>query len=115
VLGILLADDGSSYRVAHDLLIGSDPTTDPSAAAGTIDTLVLRSEPGLLAPAHTELRLHDWTLRAIDRGSAAGTFVVAAGTEEWTRLTPYHPVDVQPGSHLSLGQRVLTYLSPWPA
>ncbi len=113
-LGLLLADDGAVYRVAHDLLVGADPAVDHTVSGGNLAGLTLRSDHALLAPAHTELRLHDWTLRAVDRGSAAGTFVVVPGRDDWTRLEPYTPVDVPPGSHLSIGQRVLTFLSPWP-
>jgi hypothetical protein len=112
-LGVLLADDGTVYRVARDLLIGANPALDMAVVGGTLQPLVLTSAPGLLAPAHTELRLHGWTLRAVDRGSASGTFSVATGASDWVRLDPYTPVDLPPGSHLSLGQRVLTYLSPW--
>jgi hypothetical protein len=112
-LGVLLADDGTVYRVARDLLIGANPAVDMAVTGGTLQPLTLASAPGLLAPAHTELRLHGWTLRAIDRGSASGTFSVATGASDWVKLDPYTAVDVTPGSHLSLGQRVLTYLSPW--
>jgi hypothetical protein len=67
-----------------------------------------------LAPAHTEIRLLDWAPSVIDRGSAGGTFLVPVGTTGWVRLAPYQPTALRPGSHLSVGQRVLTFVSPWP-
>ena len=115
VLGVLVAaDDGETFRLDVDQVLGSDPTTDQGVAGGRLRGVVLTGAPGQLAPAHAEIRLDDWNVAVIDRGSAAGTFVVPAGTTDWVRLTPYEPVTLQPGSHLSIGQRVLTYLSPWP-
>jgi hypothetical protein len=115
VLGVLVAaDDGSTIRLDVDQVLGSDPTTDPGVAAGRLRPVVLIGVPGQLAPAHAELRLTDWTLSVIDRGSAVGTFVVPTGTTGWARLTPYQPATLRPGSHLSIGQRVFTFLSPWP-
>jgi hypothetical protein len=111
-LGVLLGDDGAVYRVEGDLLIGSDPAAD-AGGDGLLRPVRLADPGGQLAPAHAEVRLHGWTVRVVDRGSAAGTFVWVAGTESWIRLDPYSPVDLPPGSHLSVAQRVLSFLSPW--
>jgi hypothetical protein len=115
VLGVLIAaDDGQTFRLDGDQVLGRDPTADQGVASGRLRGVALTGAPGQLAPAHAEIRLENWTVTVIDRGSAAGTFVVPAGTTGWVRLTPYQPVALTPGSHLSVGQRVLTYLSPWP-
>jgi hypothetical protein len=113
-LGLLIADDGGAYRVDADQVIGADPRVDEGVVSGRLRGVPLTGTPGQLAPVHAELRLTDWTVSVVDRGSAGGTFVVAAGTTGWTRLTPYQPVAIRPGSHLSVGQRVLTFVSPWP-
>jgi hypothetical protein len=113
VLGALIADDGATWRLDADQVLGSDPTTDQGVATGRIRGVVLASA-GQLAPSHAEIRLSDWAVTLLDRGSAGGTFVVQPGATGWTRLTPYQPVVVPAGSHLSLGQRVLTFVSPWP-
>ena len=115
VLGVLIAaDTGETFRLDRDQVLGSDPSTDAGVAAGRLRGVTLRGTPGQLAPAHTEIRLVDWTPTVIDRGSAGGTFVVPVGTTGWVRLTPYQPTALPPGSHLSVGQRVLTFISPWP-
>jgi hypothetical protein len=108
-----IADDGATWRLDADQVLGSDPTTDQGVATGRIRGVVLASA-GQLAPSHAEIRLSDWAVTLLDRGSAGGTFVVQPGATGWTRLTPYQPVVVPAGSHLSLGQRVLTFVSPWP-
>lgn len=115
VLGVLLAaDDGETFRLDVDQVLGRDPGADPGVAEGRLRGVALRGAPGQLAPVHAEIRLEGWSLAVVDRGSAAGTFVVPAGTSGWVRLTPYEPMTLRPGSHVSVGQRVLTYLSPWP-
>jgi hypothetical protein len=115
VLGVLIAaDDGATFRLDVDQVFGTDPTTDQGVAAGRLRGVALTGAPGQMAPTHAEIRLREWTMSVIDRGSAAGTFVVPTGTTGWTRLTPYQPVALRPGSHLSIGQRVLTFVSPWP-
>jgi hypothetical protein len=110
-LGVLLADDGTVLRVSRDLLLGSQPKVD-GVDEPALQPVTLTGAPGL-APAHAELRVHGWVLRAIDRGSAEGTHVWVAGSSDWVKLAPYSPIDIPPGSHISMAQRVLTYLSPW--
>ena len=113
-LGVLLADDGTVYRLDGDLLIGSDPAADPEVTRGRFGVLRLTSPVGSLAPVHAEIRISGWEPSITDRGSANGTHLVRAGTEDWERLTPFRPEPLEPGSHVSLGQRVLTFVSPWP-
>ena len=113
-VGALLADDGTVYRVDGDLLIGSAPFGDPEVAEGRRRPLRLASSAGNLAPAHAEIQVSEWALRVTDRGSAAGTHLVRPGRSDWERLTPFRPEPLEPGSHISLGQRVLTFVSPWP-
>jgi hypothetical protein len=114
VLGVLVTDDGATYRLDVDQVLGSDPTTDHGVATGRIRGVALRGAPGQLAPTHAEIRLSEWTVTVIDRGSAGGTSVVGPDMSGWVRLTPYQPVLLPPRSHLSIGQRVLTFVSPWP-
>ncbi|HET9071150.1 MAG TPA: hypothetical protein VFN60_04490 [Acidimicrobiales bacterium] len=113
-LGVLLADDGTIYRVDGDLVVGTRPDTDPAVAAGRADGLCLASPAGTLAPAHLEIRVVEWAVTVTDRGSASGSYLVRQGRRDWDRLTPFRPAPLEPGSHLSLGQRVLTFVSPWP-
>ncbi len=113
-VGVLLADDGTVYRVDGDLLIGSAPFDDPEVAEGRRAPLRLGSPAGNLSPAHAEIHVSGWELRVTDRGSASGTHLVRPGRSDWERLTPLRPEPLEPGSHISLGQRVLTFVSPWP-
>ncbi len=112
-LGVLVADDGRVYRLTADLLLGADPTADPAVVGARLVPVALAAPGGALAPAHTEIRLQGWDVAVVDRGAASGTFVAVAGEESWERLVPFEARPLGSSSHLSLGGRVLTYLSPW--
>jgi hypothetical protein len=110
-LGVLVGDDGIVYRLDRPYLVGSDPGRDPTVGGGLARPLTLRGSD--VSGSHAELRLADWDVLVVDRGSAAGTCVYEPGASEWARLNPFEPRAVPPGTHVAFGQRVLTFLSPW--
>ena len=110
-LGVLVADDGAIYRLDRNYLVGSNSTRDPTVGGGLARPLVLTGSD--ISGSHAELRLTDWDLTVVDRGSATGTSIYEPGATEWARLRPYEPRVVSPGTHMAFGQRVVTYLSPW--
>lgn len=114
-LGLLIGADGAAYRVAGDLVIGSAPASDDAVRFGQAQPLRLWAPQGALAPAHAQLRTEGWQLSVIDRGSELGTYVAEPGGADWTRITPMRAVPLRAGAHLSLGQQVLTWVSPWPS
>ena len=110
-LGVLVGDDGIVYRLDRAYLVGSDPGRDPTVGGGLARPLTLRGSD--VSGSHAELRLADWDVLVVDRGSAAGTCVYEPGASEWARLNPFEPRALPPGTHVAFGQRVLTFLSPW--
>ena len=114
-LGVLIADDGTVYRVDGDLVIGAVPAVDPAVVAGQATALRLAGASRSVAPTHAQLRVSDWAVLVTDRGSAAGTHIVRPDQSGWDRLPPFRPEPLLPGSHLAFGQRVVTFVSPWPA
>jgi hypothetical protein len=112
-LGVLVGDDGIVYRLDRGYLVGSDPGRDPTVGGGLARPLTLRGSD--VSGSHAELRLADWDVLVVDRGSAAGTCVYEPGAAEWARLNPFEPRALAPGTHVAFGQRVVTFLSPWVA
>ena len=112
-LGVLVADDGAIFRLDHGYLVGSDPGRDPTVGGGLARPLTLTGSD--ISASHAEVRLIDWDVTILDRGSTAGTCVFEPGSAEWVRLNPFEPRVVPPGAHVSFGQRVVTYISPWVA
>jgi hypothetical protein len=111
-LGTLVLDDGTLFRVDRPYLVGSDPSRDPSVGGGLARPLALSG--GDVSGTHAELRLNDWDVVVVDRGSAAGTSVFEPGAAGWVRLNPFEPRPVPPGTHLAFGQRIVTFIGPWP-
>ncbi len=110
-LGVLVTDDGAVYRLDRSYLIGSRSDRDPTVGGGLARPLTLTGSD--VSGSHAELRLTDWDVTLVDRGSAAGTCVFEPGAAEWARLTPYEPRVLRPGTHMAFGQRVVTLISPW--
>ena len=60
---------------------------------------------------HARLVLDGWEVRVEDAGSANGTFLADAGSDEWRRLEAGLPDHHHPGARLRMGSRVLTFES----
>jgi hypothetical protein len=110
-LGCLIVDDGSLYRLDRGYLVGSRPERDPTVRSSLALPLVLKGED--ISATHAEIRLQDWDVVLVDRASASGTFVYEPGGGQWTRLTPYDPKVIPPGTHVAFGQRIVTFVTPW--
>ncbi|WP_020105023.1 FHA domain-containing protein [Nocardia sp. 348MFTsu5.1] len=118
-LGLLVIDDGSTYVVAGDLLIGRDP--EPMVAGrggvaaggiGPLDPIRINDTSGSMSRAHCELRLVDWEVRVIDTGSVNGTYVRYPRAPGWITLRRGQEAVLYPGSQLQVGSRSLLFESP---
>ena len=118
-LGLLVIDDGSTYIVAGDLLIGRDP--EPMVAGrggvaaggiGPLDPIRINDTSGSMSRAHCELRLIDWDVRVIDAGSVNGTYVRHPRVPGWITLRGGQEAVLYPGSQLRVGSRSLLFESP---
>jgi hypothetical protein len=112
-LGTLVLDDGTVFGLDRGYLLGIAPHTDPAVTGGLARPLKLLAD-GVVSPVHAEIRLVEWTVSVVDRGSTQGTFVLGRGDSTWTRLAPFTQVVIRAGTHIAVGQRVITFTSPWP-
>jgi hypothetical protein len=110
-LGCLIFDDGTVYRLDRGYLIGSDPARDPAVRGGLVRPLVLHGQD--VAGTHAEIRLQDWDVVITDRAAPGGTCIYEPDSTTWERLRAYEPRPLKPGTHLALGQRVATFVTPW--
>ncbi len=110
-LGCLITDEGLVLRLDFAYLIGSDPARDPTVRGRLARPLVLEGED--VAATHAEIRLHDWDVVVTDRSTETGTHVYPPGATAWDLLPPHLPRVLVPGTHVAVGQRVLTFVSPW--
>ncbi|WP_280402610.1 FHA domain-containing protein [Nocardia carnea] len=112
-LGILVLDDGSTYLLETDSVLGRDPEKSEPARRG-LTPLQVTDNSGGMSRAHAELLLVDWDVTLVDRGSTNGTRTRAAGYREWVRIPPRRPVILIPGTEILIGNRMLRFESAAP-
>ena len=105
-LGMLVLDDGMTYLLASDAVIGRDPENSDAAQRGLLPVKIEDSSGGM-SRAHAEIRLLNWDITVVDRGSTNGTRARPPGYREWIRLQPNQPMVLVQGSEIMLGNRVL--------
>ncbi|HWH30753.1 MAG TPA: FHA domain-containing protein [Mycobacteriales bacterium] len=108
-LGVLVLDDGSTFGVDADYVLGREPIGDPAVASGAVLPLVVDDPGRSVSRVHARLSLHEWDVRIADAGSANGTYVARPGADQWDRLAPDEPRTLEPGSRIRLGQRELAF------
>ncbi|QBS45473.1 hypothetical protein DMB37_00950 [Nocardia sp. CS682] len=107
-LGLLLLDDGTSFVLDNDCVLGREPEHAEAVARGARPVRVADHSGGM-SRAHAEIRLIDWDVTVVDGGSTNGTHIRQPGHQDWTRAIPGHPVKLTPGAQIQLGGRVATF------
>ncbi|CAM4528658.1 FHA domain-containing protein [Nocardia ninae] len=107
-LGLLLLDDGTSFVLDNDCVLGREPEHAEAVARGARPVRV-EDHSGGMSRAHAEIRLIDWDVTVVDGGSTNGTHIRQPGHQDWTRAIPGHPVKLTPGAQIQLGGRVATF------
>src|SRR5262249_16941881 len=74
-LGVLLVDDGATFRLDTDYVIGREPHSDPDVAEGLARPLRIVNSISGVSRRHVRVTLVGWTVQLVDLGSANGTFV----------------------------------------
>jgi hypothetical protein len=110
-LGLLLLDDGSTYRLDTDYLAGRDPGLGPDYELGVVRPLRISDADGLVSRRHLRIALVGWEVQVVDLGSSNGTFVTLPGDGQRRRLVANEPLVVRPGAKVELGRRWLRYES----
>ncbi|MFE3054720.1 FHA domain-containing protein [Nocardia sp. NPDC059239] len=109
-LGVLLLDDGTSYALDSDLVIGREPERSDQVRRGA-QAIRIPDTSGGMSRVHAEIRLVGWDVLVMDRGSANGTHIRPPGRPDWVPAAPGRPTVLEPGSQLLLGGRVFTFES----
>ncbi|WP_406270540.1 FHA domain-containing protein [Nocardia sp. NBC_00881] len=107
-LGMLILDDGTTYMLAADAVIGRDPEHSAAAESGLVPLRVDDSSGGM-SRAHAEIRLVNWDVTVVDRGSTNGTRTRLPGYRDWVRLAPNQSMVLITGTEIMLGNRVLRF------
>jgi hypothetical protein len=108
-LGVLVLDDGTTFLVDADYVIGREPDHAPEVAAGDARPLPLADTQRTLSRVHARLTLDGWQVLVADAGSANGTYIADGSAQQWTRVGADQPVPITPGTHLLVGHRTFIF------
>jgi hypothetical protein len=108
-LGVLTLDDGSTYPVRQDLVVGREPNADELVARGRALGVTVADDHRTVSRSHALIKLIGWHAFLEDRDSANGTFVRSSSTQPWRRLPAGDRVALAPGMTVRLGERELVF------
>jgi hypothetical protein len=114
-LGVLVFDDGATFALDGDYVLGREPGGDDAVRAGRARPIVLDASDGTVSRVHAEMRLVGGHVVLVDRRSTNGTHLWDAARGAWQQLTPDEPHIIQPGACAALGQRTFVYERPGDA
>ena len=103
-LGALVLDDGTTFGLDADHLVGSAPDAE-AEAGGATRSVALVDPRGQVAPVHAELRLVGWDVVLVAR---APTFLLLPGSRQWTPVPTGHPTPLPAGAAVAVGQRTFS-------
>lgn len=107
-LGVLVLDDGGTFAVVGDAIIGREPTADATVQQGEAEPLTIEDPERLASRAHARITLDGWDVFLEDRASANGTWV-RMDEESWRRLAPNEQLALQSGMRLKIGGREILF------
>lgn len=111
-LGVLAFDDGSTFDLDGDAVIGRDPAIDARVTAGTASPIPLDDPDGTVSRVHAEIRIVDGRAELIDRESTNGTHIWDDDLNVWARLVPGQPRPLAPGACGSIGPMMFVFEPP---
>lgn len=114
-LGVLVLDDGATFAVDHDYVIGREPEYSELVQSGEARPLVLEDSSLRLSREHARIRLRDWEVCVEDAHSANGTRIKVPDSSEWITLKPDIPTPIAPGTWIGLSDRELLFQSHFAA
>jgi FHA domain len=108
-IGVIVFEDGTSYTLDKDYIIGREPENDAAVVAGRAGPLVVDDAERSISRVHAELRLFGSELQIVDRGSTNGTYVWSDTNADWVRLVPNQVASVRPGGWVAVGSRSFVF------
>ncbi|HYH33336.1 MAG TPA: FHA domain-containing protein [Pseudonocardia sp.] len=111
-LGLLVFDDGATYTVDAEYLMGRMPEADPRVTSGSLRSLALEDTSGAVSRVHAQIIVDGWDALLVDAGSRNGTFVSPPGEQGWTQLPAGETHRLVPGTRVRIGGRTFQFESP---
>ena len=110
-LGLLVLDDGATFRLDTDYVVGREPERDDAVLQGRARSLRIDDPKGVVSRIHARIELDGWDVNVVDLASANGTHIAPPNSESWTRLEAHRKVTLTPGTRVVFGRRGFRYES----
>ncbi len=108
-LGIISFDDGLTYSVQWNTVIGRDPVADPRVVSGDAAAFAVGADELAVSRSHLLLELDEWNVLVSDLETANGTWLRPAGETEPRRLAAGERVVISHGAEVTIGERSFVY------
>lgn len=110
--GAIVFDDGSTFSLDRDYVVGRRPQKDPRVQSGAAEALTVVDPDSVLSSAHALISRQDERIMLRDLGSLNGTHVAPPAATDWTKLEPHQELPIVPGTRLLFGWTVATFTGP---
>jgi len=110
-LGVLVLDDGATFRLDTPYVVGREPERDAEVVGGRARALRIADRDGVVSRIHARVHLDGWDVHVVDLGSSNGTHICEQGTDTWIRIPSQTPVPIRPGTRVLFGRRGFRYES----
>lgn len=110
-LGTVVMDDGTTYSLDADYVIGRNPSASSEVRSSTARPLLLHDPSNTMSQVHAGVRLRDWDVTLVDLRSSNGTHVLVPDGRDWQQLPPDTPLVLKPGTRVAVGQRWFVFES----
>ena len=111
-LGLLVFDDGATFTVDAEYLVGRMPDVDERVRNGSLRSIVIEDRSGAISRVHAEVRVQGWDVLLVDSRSRNGTHIAEPGATAWTPVPVGRSHRLVPGTRVRLGNRTFLFESP---
>lgn len=110
-LGVLVFEDGTTFSLSANYVVGRQPHTSPLIESGEARPLVLEDTGQTISRIHAELRLEGWDVYFVHRSGTNGSFLLDKAVGQWSPLPNGEPVQLGSGARVAMGGRVAVFES----
>jgi predicted component of type VI protein secretion system len=104
-----LFDDGTTFSLDSEVVVGREPDGDPRVASGEAQPLVITDTERSVSRLHLRISLRGDAVELVDLRSANGTAIRQPRESGWQPLTPGVATVITPDTEVRLGNRTFTF------
>jgi hypothetical protein len=114
-LGLLLFDDGTTFSVDGEVVVGREPLGDSRVASGEAQPLVVKDADRSVSRLHLRIAPRGDAVELVDLKSANGTAIRQPKESAWHQLTPGVPTTISSETEVRLGNRTFMFTAQDPS